>query len=111
MPTRSSALFQGAVFAGAGPTDLVQVPAGETWIVKGVEVSLTGFVNSTVQVGARKDDNSSSIRFIQQSVTTPFVAHYTGWVVLEPGDWLWASTSAQDADVWIAGAQLVGVAA
>lgn len=110
MPTRSAALFQGAIFAGAGATDLVQVPAGETWIVKGVEVSLTGLSNSTVQVGARKDDNSSSVRFVQQTVTSPFVAHYSGWVVLEPGDWLWASTSATDADVWIAGAELQGVA-
>ena len=110
MPTRSATLAVSTVLAGAGATDLVQVPAGETWIIKSVEVALTGFVTSTVQVGVRTDDNSVSVRPVQQSVASPFVAHYTGWIVLEPTDWIWASTSAQDANLWISGTRLVGVA-
>lgn len=109
MATRSATLFRGVMLAGAGAVDFVQVPAGETWIVKSVEVALTGFVTSTVQVGLRDNPNAVSVRPIQQSVSTPYVAHYSGWLVLEPTDWLWGSTSSQDANVWISGARLVGV--
>lgn len=110
MAVRTAALGRGLIFGGAGETLLATVPAGETWIVKGCEIALSGLGSSTVQVFATSADLSTRATFIQQLVPSLGVAHYTGFLVMEPGDTLTAASSSVDTNVWVSGTKLAGVA-
>lgn len=109
MPTRTAILGRGICFAGS-PTILATVPAGETWIVKSVEVSPSGFGSSTVQVYLEDAGLGLRALFIQQTIASLGVAHYSGWVVAEPGTDLVCNPTSVDQYVWISGAKLQGIA-
>jgi len=109
MSVRSAVLARGVVFAGDTPL-IGTVPDGETWIVKSAEVSPVGVGSSSVQLYAEAADASTRATFFQQTVPSLSPVHYSGWVVMLPGDNLFAHSSAVDEYYWVSGARLVGVA-
>jgi len=101
----------GRELTGNGATDAIGTcPAGETWIIKGAEVSNAGGTTVSVQLYIETADQSVRAVFFQQSLTLAAVAHYAGWVVMEPGDILWSHASGGTCYVWVSGARLAGVA-
>lgn len=109
MSVRTAILGRAQAFATI-TTLLAVVPAGETWIVKSVEVSPLGFGSSSVQVYATDPTAAIRVVFFQQTVATLTPVHYSGWVVLEPGDHLYCFPTSVDQYVWVSGARLAGVA-
>lgn len=110
MSVRTAMLCNGIVPAGID-TVLATVPAGETWIVKGAEISSSGLGSSTDQLWAEDLVSGARATFMQQSIPSLGVAHYTGYVVLEPGHTLNARASAVDMYAWVSGSRLMGVVA
>lgn len=109
MTTRSATLAADTFPGGSATTVVATVPVGETWIVKQADVWLTSFLNSSVQLYWRRANGAQGI-FVQQSIVSPFIAHFVGWSVGEPGDELVAFGSNADFYLWVSGTRLQGVA-
>lgn len=109
MAVRTARLTNAYVGAGSD-TVIGTVPAGETWIVKQVDVHGVAFLNSSIQVYWLNPSTGTRGYFLVQTLASPYVAHYSGFAVGEPGDELHAFSSANDIEVWASGSKLEGVA-
>lgn len=109
MVVRTARLVEAYVGAG-GDTTLATVPDGETWIVKQVDVHGVAFLNSSISLYWVHPASGTRGYFLQQTLSSPYVSHYTGFAVGEPGDELHAFSSANDIEVWVSGSRLEGVA-
>lgn len=103
-----SAILGRGVCNGGEITDLATVPDNETWIIRGVEASSAGIGTSTLQVYVEAADSSTRAVFLQQSLASLAVAHYSGWVVAGPTDVVRVNCSSVSAHVWVSGARLLG---
>lgn len=108
--TVRSAVLVADTFPGSGATTtLATVPDGQTWILKQADVQLTAFLTSTVQIYWLRSNGARGVIF-SQSIASPFIAHFTGLSVGQPGDQLIGTSSNADFYAWLSGSKLEGVA-
>jgi hypothetical protein len=109
MAVRTATLVADTFPGGGATTVAATVPDGETWILKQLDLNLTSFATSTVRIFWQRANGAQGVIF-SQSIGTPFIAHFTGFTVAEPGDQLLVFSSNADFYLWASGSRLEGVA-
>lgn len=108
MATRTSVLLRGN-FAAAGFQLLGTVPAGETWIVKRIDLINNSASTQTIQLLARDPTNVISAALVNQSLTSGVGFALELWFVMQAGDTFRASLSVGNVGIWVSGSRLLGV--
>ena len=108
MTVRTCRLAVGYTSPVATDTLLYTCPAGKTAVIKDVLMSGSGIAATRGLVQVRSGSDRAHI--IDQPVGAQEAAHLGCWVVLEPGDTIYAYSTAQPVRVWVSGAELAGVA-
>lgn len=109
MPIRTARFFQGVATTGAG-VRLATVPAGQTWLLKELSLSNDQLVNDSGSAGVLAADGTY-IRLVPISaVNTHTLQRWQGFMVLLPGDGVFASSVGGNLDCWFSGAKLAGLA-
>jgi len=109
MTVATAILGRGKTVAGT-PLHFGPVPAGETWIVKDVQLLSAGPTSALVQVYGSAPAGTSFV--IIRSVTLAGNAGDSSphWVVLNEGDTFDALSDHEAIWVWISGSRLNGIA-
>lgn len=105
MATRSSRLWVTRM-VGRPSTTVYTVPAGETVILKSIELANQGVSPSDVLVLVSDQVDSAAVILHSGTLASAGAVHWTGWVVLEVGDRVILSSTASAIDSWGSGAVL-----
>jgi hypothetical protein len=86
------------------------VPAAETWLVKDALIYNPGGSAELGVLYVQSVDSSINVGFIAETVSAGGVAHFSGFVVMQPGQKMYFANGPGVLSFWVSGAKLLGTA-
>lgn len=106
MATRTAVLGRGASAGGVSPLVIFTVPAGETWIIKRVDMLNTAGAGSAQLLQTNSVGGALVGRLYANTIAAGAIDHWEGWVVLEGGEYLTGHHTQNGVYYWVSGARL-----
>lgn len=108
MAVRSAVLAAASTTVVNNGVLVATVPAGETWLIKGVLLYNVSANSASVLAYVRRPSVSVFGFIVRAAVTAVNSASWSGLVVAEAGDQLYMQSDQQPTHVWFSGSKLSG---
>lgn len=107
-----SAVLKHVVLSVPTGTEVVQVPAGQTWIIKSVIFNNSGANTGNIQIYLSDANEALQCPLIDQTISAGTSIFLQCWAVLGPLEWILANTKTSNVSgqLWVSGSKLQGVA-
>lgn len=112
MTTTRSAVLKHTILTVPTGTEVVQVPSGQTWIIKSIIFNNSSANTGNIQIYVSDANEQLLCPIIDQTIAAGTSVIVQCWVVLGPGEWILANTKTSNVSgqLWVSGSKLQGVA-